>query len=337
MEDIHNSAHCQPWRNLFSVSIGVATSDNHALDKSDLLTRTDLALYKAKESGRARICFYSDHLDTKLKRERLIIEKLVHALEHNLLELYYQPQVLCDGSDITGFEALLRWTDAELGIVSPAEIIEIAEREGIVPQLGRWVMQRSFAEATRWPETIRLAVNLSPLELADENLPSYIADCLEATGLPATRLEIEITETALVSDTGKASRLMSALKDMGIMIALDDFGTGYSSLSMLQSFPFDRIKIDRSFVSNLSEDSSKGAIVASIVDLGARLELDVIAEGVESESDRTTLQRLKCYECQGYLISQPVPPDQLTDIINRFSAPLTDNVVVELTSWQKAG
>ncbi len=335
MSSIIEGELCAAWKGIFSVSIGVATLSDNAIDKRELLTRADLALYKAKNSGRARICFYSDHIDVKLKRERLIVEKLVHALEHNELDLYYQPQVLCDGRIITGFEALLRWNDPDLGVVSPAEIVEIAEREGMVSQLGRWVLSKACREAMTWPDHIRLAVNLSPLELVDESLPLFIKECLDNTGFPASRLELEITETALVSDAGKAEALIVSLKEMGIMIALDDFGTGYSSLSMLQNFPFDRIKIDRSFVSNLSDDRSKASIVASIIDLGLRLDLDVIAEGVESERDIQTLIQFKCHEFQGYLVSRPVPLKKLPAIIDRYKDHDQSDVVVNMKSWKR--
>lgn len=334
--DLLEGPYCQAWSNVFSVSIGAARLKGSEVNENELLTRADLALYKAKENGRERICFYSDQLDANLKRKRRVVEKLVHALEQNLLELYYQPQLLTDGSIITGFEALLRWNDPELGFVSPTEIIEVAEREGMVSQLGRWVMSTACREAVNWPDHIRLAVNLSPMQLADEKLPEFVADCLNSAGLPATRLEIEITETALVSDFGKAEASISTLKKMGIMVALDDFGTGYSSLSMLQDFPFDRIKIDRSFVSNMSEDSNKASIVASIVDLGARLQLDVIAEGVESESDRIKLIEFNCLECQGYLFSRPVQPIELPDLISRYVCPEKSSDIVQFNHWREA-
>ncbi len=339
LDSIHDGEQCQAWRNIFSASIGAATLSGRELNDSELLTRADLALYKAKDSGRARVCFYSDNIDAKLKRERLIVERLVPALEQNLLELHYQPQILCDNSALTGFEALLRWNDALLGRVSPEEIIEIAEREGMVVQLGRWVISKACDDASTWPSHLRLAVNLSPLQLADESLPLFIRECLDRTGISPERFEVEITETALVSDTGKAKGLIATLKEMGILIALDDFGTGYSSLSMLQNFPFDRIKIDRSFVSGLSDDKNKASIVATIIDLGARLELDVIAEGVESDSDIATLLEFNCLECQGYLISKPVPLDAATLIIDRYSAPehKEADVVVKMSNWQKAG
>lgn len=328
--------HCLAWNSIFSVSIGVASLKGSALEKNELLKQADLALYKAKESGRAQISFYSQHLDAKLKRERLIVERLIPAMEKAQLEVYYQAQILCDKSSITGFEALLRWNDPVLGPVSPAEIIEIAEREGIISQLGRWVMAEAVSEATNWPDHIRLAVNLSPIELNDDNLPDFIAGLLQSSGLPAARLEVEMTETALVSDSGKAGKLLQSLKDMNIMIALDDFGTGYSSLSMLQQFPFDRIKIDRSFVSNLSADTNKAAIVASIVDLGSRLNLEVIAEGVESEEDIVTLRKFNCHECQGYLVSQPVPSDKLPEIISRYADLAAEKVVTDLHQFRKA-
>lgn len=327
---------CSPWQSVFGLSIGVATLKGEDISRSDLLTQADLALYKAKENGKSRICFYSDHIDAKLKRERLIIERLIPALERNQLKLHYQPQIKTDGSSITGFEALLRWQDPLLGTVSPEEIIEIAEREGLVSQLGRWVIDTACHEASHWPQHIRLAVNLSPLQLADESLPSFVESTLAKTGVKASRFEIEITETALVSDAGKAKELIDALKAMGILIALDDFGTGYSSLSMLQSFPIDRIKIDRSFVRNLTENNDNASIVASIIDLGARLGLDVIAEGVETEDDLNTLKEFNCVECQGYLVSKPLESSDIRAIIDRYEASEASEVVVPILKWKKA-
>lgn len=334
---IKNGEPCRPWHSIFGLSIGVATLRGEEITESDLLTQADLALYKAKETGRSRVCFYSDNIDAKRTRERLITERLVPALENNLLELHYQPQVLTIGSSITGFEALLRWNDPLLGIVSPEEIVEIAERENLVSKLGRWVINTACVEASKWPQHIRLAVNLSPLQLADDSLPAFVKQALDDSGVSPNRFEIEITETALVSDAGKAKELIQALKDMGILVALDDFGTGYSSLSMLQNFPFDRIKIDRSFVRNLTENKENASIVSSIVDLGARLGLDVIAEGVETEDDITTLQAFNCLECQGYYINKPVPAVDVLDIIHRYQEPQNKDVVVSLSNWQKTG
>ena len=207
----------------------------------------------------------------------------------------------------------------------------------MVSQLGRWVIDTACREASSWPQHIRLAVNLSPLQLADETLPAFVESTLEKTGLNADRFEIEITETALVSDAGKARELINALKAMGILIALDDFGTGYSSLSMLQSFPIDRIKIDRSFVRNLTENSDNAAIVASIIDLGARLDLDVIAEGVETVDDINTLQEFNCLECQGYLVSKPLESTEIQSFVDRYEAADSSEVVVPISKWQKTG
>jgi len=261
---VHEGEECRAWNSIFGVSIGAATLVGEEVSESELFTRADLALYKAKESGRAQVCFYSENIDAKLKRERLIEERLAPALERDELEVYYQAQVVCDSSKLTGFEALLRWNDPILGSVSPLEIIEIAERAGLLLELGRWVISKACEDASFWPPQLKVAVNVSPLQLVDEKLPSFISSCLERTGLPAERFEVEITESALVSDASKAEEILATFKEMGILIALDDFGTGYSSLSMLQNFPFDRIKIDRSFVSNLSDDKGKASIVASM-------------------------------------------------------------------------
>lgn len=334
---IQDGEPCSPWQSVFGLSVGVATLKGDEISRSDLLTQADLALYKAKDAGKSQVCFYSDNIDAKLKRERLITERLIPALENNQLELHYQPQIKTDGSSITGFEALLRWQDPLLGTVSPEEIIEISEREGLVSQLGRWVIDTACMEASSWPQHIRLAVNLSPLQLADETLPAFVESTLRKTGVEPSRFEIEITETALVSDTGKATELIDALKAMGILIALDDFGTGYSSLSMLQSFPIDRIKIDRSFVRNLTENNDNASIVASIIDLGARLGLDVIAEGVETEDDIETLKEFNCLECQGYLVSKPLESSEIQVIVNRYEASETNEVVVPISKWKKTG
>ena len=335
---IQEGDQCKAWNTIFSVSIGSATLSGNELSQSEILTRADLALYKAKETGRARICFYSDNLDAKLKRERLIEERLAPAIAQDLLELHYQAQVLCDGTTLLGFEALLRWNDPLLGNVSPDEIIEIAERVGLILELGKWVIATACEEASTWPKNLRLAINISPLQLVDEELPAYISQCLETSGIAAELFEAEITETALVSDAGKAEAILTSLKKMGILIALDDFGTGYSSLSMLQNFPFDRIKIDRSFVSNLTNNTSNESIVASIIDLGARLGLSVIAEGVETEEDINTLRKLNCLECQGYLISKPIALNKVSAFIEQHNKHVTsDDVVVSMAKWQKSG
>jgi len=319
VSSIIGGPHCSQWKGLFSVSVGAANLNGVALDKNELLMRADLALYKAKEMGRGRISWYSEKLDGQLKRSRKIVEKLLVAIEQDELELYYQPQILCNSNVIVGFEALLRWNDPVLGFVSPVEIVEVAEREGIATTLSRWVISHAIKEALTWPEHIRLAINISPMELADENLVPYIENTLDETGFTSNRLEIEITETALIEEMSRAKEIIIELKRMGLMIALDDFGTGYSSLSMLQNFPFDRIKIDRSFVSNLCEEPAKASIVASIIDLGKRLDLDVIAEGVETESDRAKLLEFDCNECQGYLISCPMPAHELDDFMSAYS------------------
>ncbi len=334
---VQEGEECRAWNSIFGVSIGAATLVGEDVSESELLTRADLALYKAKESGRAQVCFYSENIDAKLKRERLIEERLAPALEREELEIYYQAQVVCDNTKLTGFEALLRWNDPILGSVSPLEIIEIAERAGLLLELGRWVISKACEDASFWPSQLKVAVNVSPAQLVDEELPSFISTCLERTGLPAERFEVEITESALVSDAGKADEILATFKKMGILIALDDFGTGYSSLSMLQNFPFDRIKIDRSFVSNLSDDKGQASIVASIIELGTRLGLEVIAEGVESEGDIATLREFNCMECQGFLISKPIPLGQLNAVIKQYGVLGGNESVIKIDDWQKTG
>ena len=338
VSEIETGDACSEWANLFSVSAGVATLVGKSIESSLLLKMADLALYNAKENGRARISYYSSEIDDDLKRQKLLVSRLAQAIDEDLLELHYQPQVLCDGTTLVGFEALLRWTDSELGQVRPDELVAAAEREGMIAQLGRWVIDHACAEAANWPENIRVAINLSPTELTDNRLVEYVEKALKRTGLSAGRLEIELTETALVTDAEKTLRVIESFKSLGITIALDDFGTGYSSLNMLQNFPFDRIKIDRSFVSNTELNTESGthraAIVATVVELGQRLGLDVIAEGVEHHSDLDMLRDLNCRECQGFLISKPIPAVDLLLRMNDVSK-ASVNKIYDLEDYRR--
>lgn len=338
VDEIQTGKACSEWTNLFSVSAGVATLTGKSIDTSELLKMADLALYNAKQNGRARISYYSSEIDDDLKRQKLLVSRLARAIDEDLLELHYQPQVLCDGTTLVGFEALLRWTDDELGQVRPDELVAAAEREGMIAQLGRWVIDHACAEAANWPETIRVAINLSPTELTDSRLVEYVEKALKRTGLSAGRLEIELTETALVTDAEKTLRVIEGFKSLGITIALDDFGTGYSSLNMLQNFPFDRIKIDRSFVSNTEVSTEAGkqraAIVTTVVELGQRLGLDVIAEGVECHSDLEMLRDLNCRECQGFLISKPIPAVDLLPWMSDLSK-ININKIYDLENYRR--
>jgi len=241
-------------------------------------------------------------------KARLIMEQdLRQALVDGGFEVFYQPVVDLGRNDISGCEALLRWRHPERGMISPAEFIPIAEDTGLINELGDWVLRSACAEAATWPEHIRLAVNVSPVQLKNQTLALRIAGALAASGLQASRLEIEITEAVLIRDDEAALAILHQLRDIGVRIALDDFGTGFSSLSYLKRFPFDKIKIDRCFVSDISEVDASSSIVQAVVNIAAALNMTTTAEGVETDAQRELLRKLGCTEMQGYLFSAPKP------------------------------
>jgi EAL domain-containing protein (putative c-di-GMP-specific phosphodiesterase class I) len=241
-------------------------------------------------------------------KARLIMEQdLRQALVDGGFEVFYQPVVDLGRNDISGCEALLRWRHPERGMISPAEFIPIAEDTGLINELGDWVLRSACDEAATWPEHIRLAVNVSPVQLKNQTLALRIAGALAASGLQASRLEIEITEAVLIRDDEAALAILHQLRDIGVRIALDDFGTGFSSLSYLKRFPFDKIKIDRCFVSDISEVDASSSIVQAVVNIAAALNMTTTAEGVETDAQRELLRKLGCTEMQGYLFSAPKP------------------------------
>jgi EAL domain-containing protein (putative c-di-GMP-specific phosphodiesterase class I) len=233
--------------------------------------------------------------------------ELRQAIMCNQFELYYQPVVnLCDGT-ITGCEALLRWNHPERGLIMPAEFISLAEETGLINQLGQWVLRTACTEAMTWPDDIKVAVNVSPVQFKNKTLPLTVISALAASGLPARRLELEITETAIIHNEETTLDKISQLREMGVQISLDDFGTGYSSLSYLQRIPFDKIKIDQSFIENVADNDVSLAIVQAVVTVARARNVITVAEGVETEQQRELLRMLGCSEMQGYLFSRPVP------------------------------
>jgi EAL domain-containing protein (putative c-di-GMP-specific phosphodiesterase class I) len=226
-------------------------------------------------------------------------------------ELHYQPVVNLQDITITGFEALLRWHHPERGLISPAEFIPIAEETGLINQLGEWVLRTACAEAMTWPDDIKIAVNVSPVQFNNQALVLTVIGALAASGLPARRLELEITETAIIHDEEATLVKISQLREMGVRISLDDFGTGYSSLSYLHRLPFDKIKIDQSFIKNVADDDNSLAIVQAIALVAKTRNVITVAEGVETEQQRELLRMLGCSEMQGYLFSHPVPVQDL--------------------------
>ncbi|WP_240535217.1 putative bifunctional diguanylate cyclase/phosphodiesterase [Bradyrhizobium sp. YR681] len=292
------------------VSVGIAVYPDDGADAATLLANADSALYRAKREGRGRVCFFESEMDRELRDRRLLQHDLRQALEQNQLLVYFQPQARMDG-EIIGFEALLRWNHPTRGFVPPDQFIPLAEENGLIIQIGEWVLREACREAASWPRPLQVAVNLSPVQFQAGDLERSIHQILLETGLSPTRLEVEITEGVLIGDFARALNLLRRLKALGIRIAMDDFGTGYSSLSYLQSFPFDKIKIDRSFISNLEATPQSAEIVRAVLSLAHALNIPVVAEGVETEAQRAFLAREACEEMQGYLVGRP-------DLIERY-------------------
>jgi EAL domain-containing protein (putative c-di-GMP-specific phosphodiesterase class I) len=248
-------------------------------------------------------------------------QDLRQALADGGFEIHYQPLVDLRHNEVTGCEALLRWRHPERGMISPAEFIPVAEDTGLINELGEWVLRTACAEAASWPDHIRIAVNVSPVQLKCQTLALKIIGALAASGLPASRLEIEITEAVLIRDDEAALAILHQLRTIGVRIALDDFGTGYSSLSYLKRFPFDKIKIDRCFISDIAEIDGSSAIVQAVVNIAAARNMTTTAEGVETEQQREMLRQLGCTQMQGYLFSKPKPALEVRRLIGALPAP----------------
>jgi EAL domain-containing protein (putative c-di-GMP-specific phosphodiesterase class I) len=255
-------------------------------------------------------------MDAQVTSRRLMELDLRHAISNGTLEVYYQPCLDLQSGGITGCEALLRWRHPQRGMISPAEFIPIAEETGLINQIGEWVLMTACAEATTWPDHIRLAVNVSPVQFKSGTLALKIAAALAASGLPSSRLELEITEAVLIRDDEAALTILHQLRDIGVRIALDDFGTGYSSLSYLQRFPFDKIKIDRCFINDLEDPEGSSCIVQAVVNIAAAREMTTTAEGVETKQQRELLRTLGCSEMQGFLFSAPKPASDIRQLFS---------------------
>jgi diguanylate cyclase (GGDEF)-like protein len=295
-------------------SIGIALVPEHGTDLEQILKNADLAMYAAKSAGRHTYRFFEPEMDAKARARRQTEIDLRTAIARGGLEVHYQPCISLQDSRITGCEALVRWRHPERGFVSPAEFIPIAEETGLINDLGEWVLTTACTEAATWPDGIRLAVNVSPVQFRSGTLALKITKALAASGLPASRLELEITEAVLIRDDETALAILHQLRDIGVRIALDDFGTGYSSLSYLQRFPFDKIKIDRCFVKDIDESDGSSSIVRAVVNIAATRHMTTTAEGVETEQQRQLLRTLGCSEMQGYLFSAAKPARQLREL-----------------------
>ena len=297
---------------LVATSIGIALYPDHADERSVLLSYADTALYRAKSEGRGTYRFYEARMGAEVRDRRLLEHDLRHAVARREMHLVYQPQTEIETGEVVGFEALLRWNQSERGLIPPDRFIPLAEESGLILQIGEWVLREACREAARWERPLSIAVNVSGVQIHSPHFVQLVHEILLETGLKGERLEIEITETALISDPGRALLTLRQLKGLGIRIAMDDFGTGYSSLSNLRSFPFDKIKIDRSFIQSVNVNEQAAAIVRSVLGLGKGLGLPVLAEGVETEEEMRFLADEACHGAQGYLIGRPLPIGQIT-------------------------
>lgn len=292
-------------------SVGIAIAPADGSDPDHLLKNADMALYRAKNDGRGIFRFFEPEMDARMQARRHLELDLRKALDSGEFVLHYQPLVDLHSDEITGFEALLRWNHPERGKVSPAEFIPIAEEIGLIIPLGEWVLRQACKDAAAWPSHVKVAVNISAAQFRGENLVPTVFSALAKSGIAAQRLELEITENALLQNNAATLKILHALRDMGVRIAMDDFGTGYSSLSYLRSFPFDKIKIDRSFIKDLSERSDADVIVAAVADLSRNLGMVTTAEGVETEAQRAQVLAAGYTEMQGFLFSAARPAEEL--------------------------
>jgi EAL domain-containing protein (putative c-di-GMP-specific phosphodiesterase class I) len=265
--------------------------------------------------------FFEADMDQRLRERRALLQDLRSAVEHRELAVFYQPQARIDG-EITGFEALVRWQHPVRGPVSPGEFIPIAEESRLILPLGEWVLREACREAASWPNALHVAVNLSAVQFRHGDLAALVHEVLLESGLSPGRLELEITESVLIDDLPRALSILRRLKALGVRIAMDDFGTGYSSLSNLQAFPFDKIKIDRSFISNLESNVQSATIVRAVLALGRGLDLPVVAEGVETQAQLAFLSQEACAEVQGYLFGKPRPIADYAALVGRVPAPV---------------
>jgi predicted signal transduction protein with EAL and GGDEF domain len=300
------------------VSIGISLAPSDGAASGKLLKSADVALYRAKADGRGTWRFFEAEMDARLQARRTLELDLRDALERDEFEVHYQPIYDFRQDRVSGFEALVRWRHPTRGLVMPAEFVPLAEEIGLIIPIGEWVLRHACLEASGWPSHITLAVNVSAAQFKGMSLLQTVKDALAESGLPASRLELEITESVLLADNVATLAMLHMLRDLGIRVAMDDFGTGYSSLSYLRAFPFDKIKIDQSFVRDITADGGPGAIVRAIRTLADCLAMQTTAEGVETYEQFEWLRGEGCNEAQGYYFSRAVPAAQIPGLIERL-------------------
>jgi len=322
-----------------TASIGIAIYPSDGTDEQTLTKNADIAMYLAKEDGKNRFRFFTKAVKTQSIEGLTLESALRRALERNQLALHYQPKVDMMTGQITGVEALLRWTHPDLGAIPPAQFIPLAEETGMIVQIGRWVLNEACTQAMDWQRRglrpVSMAVNLSPRQFADERLLRDIDEALAASGLPAVLLQLEVTESMVMRNVSRAAKMLEAIHSRGIRLAIDDFGTGYSSMSLMKHFPIDTIKIDRSFVRDLPRDSEDRAITQAIISMGKALGMTVVAEGVETIEQQAFLREHVCDEIQGFLFSRPVPPERLANLLRSPPALVSPPLQPEFTTSPK--
>ncbi|MEH2537594.1 MULTISPECIES: putative bifunctional diguanylate cyclase/phosphodiesterase [unclassified Bradyrhizobium] len=301
-------------------SVGIAIVHPGEMNAETVLKCADLAMYSAKSGGRGTFRMFDPQMDAIVQTRRSLERDMRNALAQGDFSLFYQPLVNLQTKKVTAFEALMRWHHPERGSVAPSEFIPVAEEMGLILPLGEWALRQACMEAVHWPDEINLSVNLSPLQFAKGNLVSTVMSALASSGLPANRLELEITESVLLEKSERNIGILNHLRALGVRISMDDFGTGYSSIGYLRSFPFDKIKIDQSFVRDVLVDEGSLAIVRAIAGLGVSFGITTTAEGVETEEQMRCLNQEGCIEVQGYLLSKPVPPAEVPGLLEQLKA-----------------
>ncbi len=300
-------------------SIGIAVAPDNGTLPDHLLKNADMALYRAKADGRGIFRFFEPEMDATIKARRALENSLREALYEGQFTLHYQPILNLDDNRIPCCEALIRWNHPERGMVPPGEFIPVAEEIGLIVAIGEWVLRQACADAATWPNNTKVAVNLSPIQMLNAKLVPVVIGALAATGLPASRLELEITESVLMQNTDATVAALHQLRSIGVKISMDDFGTGFSSLSYLRRFPFDKLKIDRCFISDLSKDDESGlAIVRSVTALAKSLGMITTAEGVETKEQMELVRMVGCTEVQGYYVGRPQPLKDVSRLLNGY-------------------
>jgi diguanylate cyclase (GGDEF)-like protein len=317
IEQVSRPYMIEGYKVTIGASVGIVIGDPGRASADALVRNADLALYAAKGAGRGKHCFYEPSMHSEAAERQLLENDLRQAIERGELSVHYQPIVRAAGEEISGFESLVRWQHPTRGAISPSKFVPLAEEAGLIGKIGEWVLRTSLEEAANWPDHVRVAVNLSPLQFNDPGIIDVVATHLRETGVRAERLELEITEGVFLAEGDSTDETFAKLKQLGVRLALDDFGTGYSSLGYLKKAPFDKIKIDQSFVRGAASTTNRNAaIIRAIVTLAETLGMDTCAEGVETHDDLQLIRELGVSMVQGFIFGKPSPAETARDLAN---------------------